>query len=165
MARIPRGQKKSNARMEVETAVLGYLQNANIEFESTQEVNLPVNKEGKINVTELSRLVGLSEAQRKNHLYKDEDILFEINRHAILQGILPINQSKYEGQVNESARHKIAMSGKRAKQSDDQLVEVQSQNEEMRIKIKKLKAELEQYRACFDEYYQTGIMPQIVEID
>ena len=164
MARTPKGQKKSPARMEVETAVQEYLHNANIEFESTQEISLPVNKEGKINVTELSRLIGLSESQRKNHLYKDDDILFEINRHAQIQGILPIGQSKYEGQVNESARHKIAMSGKRAKQSDDQLVEMQSQLEEAKIEIKKLKAGLDQYRACFDEYYQTGIMPPIVEI-
>lgn len=165
MARTPKGQKKSDARMEVETAVSQYLHNANIEFESTQEVNLPVNKEGIVNVTELSRLIGLSESQRKNHLYKDDDILFEINRHAQIQGILPIGQSKYEEQVNESARHKIAMSGKRAKQSDDQLIEVQSQYEELKIEFGKVKAELEQYRACFEEYYQTGTMPPIIELD
>ena len=164
MARTPKGQKKSDSRMKVETAVSEYLHNANIEFESTQEVNLPVNKEGIVNVTELSRLIGLSESQRKNHLYKDDDILFEINRHAQMQGILPIGQSKYEGQVNESARHKIAMSGKRAKQSDDQLVEVQSQNEELKIELGKVKAELEQCKACFEEYYKTGTMPPIVEI-
>lgn len=165
MARIPKGQKKSTARTEVESAVQGYLQSANIEFESTQEANLPVNSEGKINVTELSKLIGLSESQRKNHLYKDEDILFEINRHAIIQGILPIGESKYEGQVNESARHKISMSSKRAKQSDDQLVETQSQNEELRVENRKLKAKLEQYKACFNEYYRTGTMPPIVDID
>ncbi len=165
MARTPKGQKKSTARTEVESAVCGYLHNANIEFESTQEVNLPINKEGKINVTELSRLIDLSESQRKNHLYKDEDILFEINRHAILQGILPTNQSKYNGQVNESARHKIAMSRKRAKQSDDQLVEVQAQNEELRIENRILREKLKQHEACLDEYYQTGIMPSIVETD
>lgn len=165
MARTPKGQEKSTARMEVESAVQEYLYNANIEFESTREANLPENKEGKINVTELSKLIGLSESQRKNHLYKDEDILFEINRHAVLQGILPIGQSGHDAHVNEAARHKIAMSGKRAKQSDDQLVEVQSQNEELRIEVRKLRAKLEQYEACFDEYYQTGIMPPIVEID
>ena len=66
--------------------------------------------------------------------------------------------------MNESARHKIAMSGKRAKQSDDQLVEVQSQNEELKIELGKVKAELEQCKACFEEYYKTGTMPPIVEI-
>lgn len=165
MARTPQGQKKSDARMAVESAVLSYLHNANIEFESTQKVTLPANKEGKVNITELSKQIGLSESQRKNHLYKDEDILFEINRHAEIQDILPINQSRYDAHLNEDARHKLAMSNKRAKQSDDQLVEVQSQNEEMKIELRKAKAKIEQYKACFDEFYRTGVMPPIVEID
>ncbi len=165
MARTPKGQKKSNARMEVESVVSSFLNDTYLDFASTQNANLPINKEGRINISELSTQMGLSESQRKNHLYGDDDILFEINRHAIIQGILPIDRSRHEGQVNESARHKIAMSGKRAKQSDDQLVEVQSQNEEMRVEIRKLKAKLEQYEACFDEYYQTGVMPPIVEIN
>lgn len=165
MARTPKGQKKSDARTKVESAILGYLHSANIEFESTQEISLPVNKEGKINITELSERIGLSEAQRKNHLYKDEDILFEINRHASIQGILPINQSKHEGYINETARHKLAMSNKRSKQSDDQLVEVQSQNQELRIENRKKQAKIEQLEACIDEYYRTGSMPAIREID
>ena len=161
MARTPKGQKKSDARMAVESAVLKYLHDANIEFESTQEVTLPVNKEGKINVSELSKNVGLTEGQRKNHLYKDDDILFEINRHAIIQCILPIDQAKHEGYTNENARHKLAMSSKRAKQSDDQLVEVQSQNEKLVIEDKKKQAKIEQLEACIDEYYRTGTMPYI----
>ncbi len=165
MARTPKGQKKSNARMEVESVVSNFLNDAYIEFVSTQNANLPVNKEGRINISELSTQMGLSESQRKNHLYKDDDILFEINRHATIQGVLPINQSKHEEQVNESARYKLAMSGKRAKQSDDQLVEVQSQNEELRIENRMLREKIEQYEACFDEYYQTGVMPPILEID
>jgi len=165
MARTPKGQKKSDARVEVETIVVQYLHNANIEFESTQEPTLPANKEGKINVTELSKQMGLSESQRKNHLYKDDDILFEINRHAQIQGILPINQSKYKEYVNDGARHKLAMSSKRAKQSDDQLVEVQSQNEKLLIENRKQQAEIEQLKACIDEYYRTGTMPVIVGID
>jgi hypothetical protein len=165
MARTPRGQKKSDARMEVESIVNQYLHSANIEHESTQEVTLPANKEGKVNVSELSEQMGLSESQRKNHVYKDDDILFEINRHAEIQGILPIKHSKYKEHVNEDARHKLAMSNKRAKESDDQLVEVQSQNDSLHIEIRKVKAELEQYKACIEEYYRTGIMPVIVEID
>ncbi len=163
MARTPKGQKKSDARMAVESAVLEYLHSANIEFESTQEVTLPVNKEGKINVSELSKKSGLTEAQRKNHIYKNEDILFEINRHAIIQGILPINQSTHEGHTNENARHKLTMSSKRAKQSEDQLVEVQAQNEKLVIENKKQRARIEQLEACIDEYYHTGTMPQIRE--
>lgn len=165
MARMPKGQKKSDARVKVGSAVFEYLHNANIEFESTQEISLPVSKEGKINITELSKQAGLSEAQRKNHLYKDEDILFEINRHAIIQGILPIDQSRHDGYINDMARHKLAMSNKRAKQSDDQLVEVQSQNEELRMENKKKQAKIEQLEACIDEYYQTGSMPAIREIE
>lgn len=165
MARTPKGQKKSNARMEVEFTVHQYLHNANIEFESTKEATLPENKEGKINITELSKQMGLSESQRKNHLYKDEDILFEINRHAVIQNILPINQSRYDAHVNEDTRHKLAMSNRRSKQSDDQLVEVQSQNEKLLIDNKKKQAKIEQLLTCIDEYYRTGIMPMIVEID
>ena len=165
MARTPKGQKKSDARMEVESVVVAYLHGANMEFESTQEATLPINKEGKINISELSKLMGLSESQRKNHLYKDDDILFEINRHAVIQEILPINQTKYDAHVNDDARHKLAMSNKRSKQSDDQLVEVQSQNENLLIENRKQRAEIEQLKACIDEYYRTGIMPVVVEID
>ena len=165
MARTPKGQKKSDARMEVESTILEYLHNISLEFESTQEITLPVNKEGKVNMTELSRQIGLSESQRKNHLYRDDDILFEINRHAVIQNILPINQPKYDAHVNEDVRHKLAMSSRRAKQSDDQLVEVQSQNEKLLIDNKKKQAKIEQLLACIDEYYRTGTMPMIVEID
>jgi len=165
MARTPRGQKKSDARMKVESIVSHYLHNANIEYESTQELTLPANKEGKVNVTELSRLMGLSESQRKNHLYKDDDILFEINRHAEIQGILPINNSKYKTHLNEDAKHKLAMSNKRAKESDDQLVEVQSQNEKLLIEDRRKQAKIEQLEACIDEYFRTGTMPVIMEFD
>ena len=164
MARTAKGQKKSNARMAVESAVLEYLHDANIEFESTREIALPVNKEGKVNVSELSKAVGLTEGQRKNHLYKDDDILFEINRHAIIQGLLPINQARHEGYTNENASHKLAMSRKRAKKSDDQLVEVQSQNEKLLIELKKKQAKIEQLVACIEEYYRTGTMPYMLEI-
>ena len=85
IASIKSGQKKSDTRIEVENIANEYLKNADIEFQSTKIPNLPVNKEGKINMSQLSKDMGLSEAQRKNHIHKDGNIIHEINRHAIMQ--------------------------------------------------------------------------------
>lgn len=156
MARTPQNQKKSNARLEVEKIVFEYLRVANLEFESTNIQTLPNNKEGKINMSELSKNMGLTEGQRKNHMYKDDDIISEINRHAIIQEIKPIGESKYNEKLTEDARHQISKQSQRAKISEEQLIEVQSQNEQFIIENKKLKARIEQLETQMNEFFNSG---------
>jgi ribosomal protein S24E len=158
VARIKTGQKRSDARNKVYSIVFEYLNEKNIEFESTNNINLPSNTTGKINMSQLSKDMGLSESQRKNHMYKDEEIMKEVSRHAVIQGLVPINQSKFEGIIDENARQKIAQSNKRAKQSDEQLIEVQSQNYELILENKKLQARVSQLEAVIGNYYTTGVM-------
>lgn len=156
MARTPSNQKKSNARLEVEKIVFEYLRVVNLEFESTNIQTLPNNKEGKINISELSKNMGLTEGQRKNHMYKDDDIVKEINRHAIIQEIKPIGESKYNESLNEDARHQIAQQSRRSKMSEEQLVEVQSQNEQFVIENRKLQARIDQLEAQINEFFVSG---------
>lgn len=160
MAR-PKTGEKSNARLEVEKRVYEYLDIVGLEFESTKISTLPSNEDGKINVSELASNMGLTEAQRKNHLYKDEDIINEINRHAKLQGLRPIGESKYNKAIEEDAKHQIVTHAKRAKISNEQLIEVQAQNMELILENKLLKEKISQLESCINEFYESGIMPDI----
>ena len=160
MARPKTGQK-SRARLEVEKKVYEYLNVVGLEFESTKIPTLPSNEDGKINVSELASNMGLSEAQRKNHLYKDKDIISEINRHAKIQKLKPVGESKYNTALEEDAKHQIATHSKRAKISDEQLIETQSQNIELILENKRLKERVLQLESCVHEFYESGIMPDI----
>ena len=158
MARPKKGEK-SHARKEVEKRVYEYLTAVGYEYEATKIPTLPCSSDGKINVSELAENMGLTEAQRKNHLYKDENIIKEINRHAMLQNLSPIGESKYKKALEDDAKHQIFTHSKRAKQSVEQLVEVQSQNAELIIENKKLKAEIERLKNSINEFYNCGTLP------
>jgi hypothetical protein len=161
MARTPKGQDKSDARMKVQTAVSEYLEAKNIEFESTRERNLPVNKEGGINVSQICKDIGLSASQRTNHVYKDDDIKHEINRYAVAQDIEPMDSDVYKKTINAESRQMISMSAKRAKESQDQLVELQAANQQLLIENKKLKAMVEGYKAQIEAFYESGQLPSV----
>jgi len=161
MSRAKKGEKKTAARLAVQEKIFDYLHEKNIEFESTKVPNLPINKEGGINISQLCKDLGFSASQRTNHVYKDDDIKHEINLHAIAQGIEPIDADKYKKSINAETSQLVTMSAKRAKQSQDQLVEIQSVNEQLLIEIKKVKSERDSYRSQIQAFYETGQMPSL----
>lgn len=161
MARAKKGENKTAARLAVEAKVFDYLHVKNIEFESTKAPNLPTNKEGGINISQLCKDLGFSASQRTNHVYKDEDIKHEINRHAVAQGIDPIDSDKYKKSINAESQQMVTMSAKRAKESQDQLVELQSAHEHLLIELKLVKAERDSYKSQIEAFYESGQMPSL----
>lgn len=159
MARAKKGQGKTDARLRVEQKVASYLSKKHMEFESTKAPNLPANKEGGINVSVLCKEAGLSPSDKNNHVYKDPDIVHEINRHAVAQGISPIDSSSFKKVLNAETSRMVSMSAKRAKESQDQLVELQSTNEHLLMENARLKAEIESLKSQQDAFFESGQLP------
>lgn len=162
MARAKKGESKTKARLAAQEKVFDYLYAKNIEFESTKKVNLPTNKEGGINISQLCKDLGFTASQRTNHVYKDNDIKHEINLHAVAQGIDPIDGDKYKKSINAETSQLVTMSAKRAKQSQDQLAELQSAYEQVLMELKKVKGERDSYKAQMEAFYETGQMPSLL---
>lgn len=165
MARAKKGETKTSVRLVVQEKVFEYLHSMNIDFESTKIPNLPVNKEGGINISQLCKNLGFTASQRTNHVYKDEDIKHEINRHAVAQGIDPIDADKYKKSINAETAQMVTMSAKRAKMSQDQLVEVQAAYEQILIELKQVKAERDSFKAQIMAFYESGQMPPLTMED
>jgi regulator of replication initiation timing len=58
-------------------------------------------------------------------------------------------------------KYPIDAHSKRLKESNEQLIEIQSQNTELLIENKKLKERILQLKECIEEYYSSGMMPDI----
>lgn len=115
-----------------------------------REPTLPSTPEGKINVRQLVRDIGLRETQEQ-HFFRKPELAGPVNALARVQGLKPIGSRMLDDVVDEGVRRRL-------KRSSDEGADLRKALAEREALVESLRAENARLRARLELVEETGLI-------
>lgn len=116
---------------------------------------LPTTKDGKVNVRQLTRDLGLKPSAEQ-HLFNKRELKDVINLEAENQGVLPIGSRALDDEAAEAVKNRLSRMSSMTKKSSDELVEALRHVDRLTEENRSLQLEVDRLKAQINSIYETG---------
>jgi len=129
--------------------------------ESGREPTLPATNDAKVNVTAVTKALGLKDAD-KQYFHRDRALAAEINLVAEFQGLQPIGSRALDDEAADGVKAKIARMSASEKKASEELADALHRLDALTVEAVELRLEVERLQAQLDELTTTG-QPLVAE--
>lgn len=116
---------------------------------------LPTTKDGKVNVRQLTRDLGLKPSSEQ-HLFNKKELKDVINLEAENQGVLPIGSRALDDEAADAVKNRLARMSSMNKKASDELIEALRRVDRLTEENRYLQIEVERLKAQINSIYETG---------